>query len=285
MKKYTACIFFAASLLGLAATANAQMTGTPDDGYYSPLERPGYRLAWHDEFDSGTFPDTANWTFDLGDGCPNLCGWGNAELQYYTDRPRNVYVKDGFLVLEAWQEHIGERHYTSCRIKTKGKRSFRYGRIDVRARLPVDRGIWPAIWMLGDNIAEVGWPRCGEIDIMELVGQEPNRIYGTAHWDPTGHAHRYINNHYDLAEGTFADAFHVFSLVWDENELRWFVDDREFHRLPMETFEPLNPFHASFYLIMNIAVGGHWPGPPDESTTFPQQMVVDYVRYFVREGD
>lgn len=281
--KHLACFFMAASTLLTLPRVDAQMPAASSDGYSSPLERPGYRLAWHDEFDQGTYPDTSNWTFDIGDGCPNLCGWGNAELQYYTDRPRNVYVKDGYLLLEAWEEPIGERNYSSCRIKTKGKRSFRYGRIDVRARLPVEQGIWPAIWMLGDEITEVGWPRCGEIDIMELVGKEPSRVYGTAHWDPTGNSHRYINNYYDLSAGTFADAFHVFSLVWTADELRWLVDDHEFHRLPMETFEPLNPFHGGFYLIMNIAVGGHWPGPPDETTVFPQQMVVDYVRYYVRD--
>ncbi|GAB4242447.1 MAG: hypothetical protein Kow0027_00850 [Saprospiraceae bacterium] len=252
----------------------------PYGGYSTPESYDGFKLVWQDEFNGSGQPDPANWTYDLGDGCPRLCGWGNDELQFYTNHPRNVYLKDGFLVLEAWEEEIGGRSYSSCRITTKGKRQFRYGRIDVRAVLPVDKGIWPAIWMLGVNLDSLGWPRGGEIDIMELVGQEPARVYGTAHWDDTGHSHKFLNNHYDLDAGTFADQFHVFSLLWDEQGLTWLVDDQPYHHLAQKEFGPLNPFNDPFYLILNIAVGGNWPGSPDETTTFPQQMVVDYVRYY-----
>ncbi|MAT54007.1 MAG: glycosyl hydrolase family 16 [Saprospirales bacterium] len=252
----------------------------PYGGYSTPESYDGFILVWQDEFNGSGQPDPTNWTYDLGDGCPRRCGWGNNEFQYYTNHPRNVYLKDGFLVLEAWEEEIEGHRYSSARIITEGLRSFKYGRIDVRAVLPEGQGIWPAIWLLGDDYHTAGWPDCGEIDIMELVGHEPAKCYGTAHWNLDGEGHHYVSGNYDLPASRFADQFHVFSLLWDDQGLTWLVDDQPYHRLTKEDFGSQNPFNNPFYLIMNIAVGGNWPGNPDETTTFPQQMVVDYVRYY-----
>lgn len=252
----------------------------PYGGYSTPESYQGYKLVWQDEFSHNGQPDPSNWTYDLGDGCPKVCGWGNNESQFYTNHPRNVYVKDGTLVLEAWEEQIGGKEYSSARIKTKGLHSFKYGRIDVRAVLPYGQGVWPAIWLLGVNVSSVGWPSSGEVDIMELIGHLPGRSFGTAHWNLNGEGHHYVTGQYDLPVGRFADEFHVFSLLWDEQGLTWLVDDQSFHHLTIEDFGSQNPFNEPFYFLMNIAVGGNWPGYPDETTTFPQQMVVDYVRYF-----
>ena len=252
----------------------------PYGGYSTPDAYQGYKLVWKDEFNGIGQPNPAGWTYDLGDGCPRLCGWGNDEMQFYTNHPRNVYLKDGFLVLEAWEEETNGHLYSSARIKTEGLQSFHYGRIDVRAVMPYGQGIWPAIWLLADDYLSTGWPDCGEIDMVELIGHEPARCYGTAHWNLDGKGHHFESGHYDLPAGRFADQFHVFSLLWDEQGLTWLVDDQPCHRLTKEDFGSQNPFDNPFFLIMNIAVGGNWPGYPDASTTFPQQMVVDYVRYF-----
>ncbi len=264
-------------------TAATAADTIPYGSYSTPESYQGFKLVWQDEFNGEGQPNPANWRYDLGDGCPELCGWGNAETQFYTNNPRNVYLKDGFLVLEAWEETLSGHPYSSARIKTQALHTFKYGRIDVRAVLPYGQGIWPAIWMLGQNCPTQGWPRCGEIDIMELIGHLPARIHGTAHWDLNGQGHRFVTGHFDLPQGRFADDFHVFSLLWDEQGLTWLVDNQQYHRLTMDEFGSLNPFKAPFYLLFNIAVGGNWPGYPDQSTVFPQQMVVDYVRYFQKQ--
>jgi hypothetical protein len=250
---------------------------TVDQGYTTPLQYAGYQLVWNDEFDSNNL-NSANWVFEIGDGCPNLCGWGNNELQFY--RSQNAWVEGGVLTIEARQESVQNRQYTSTRIKTQGKRSFQYGRVDIRALLPKGQGMWPALWMLGDNIQTIGWPKCGEIDIMELIGGGPgkdNRVHGTLHWDNNGHV--YTGGGYTLPSGTFADAYHVFSIIWDAQSIKWFVNDVKFHEIDI-TPAHMNEFHEKFFFIFNIAVGGSWPGSPDNTTRFPQQMKVDYVRVF-----
>lgn len=248
-----------------------------DQGYTTPLEYAGYQLVWNDEFDGNSL-NTNNWVHEIGDGCPNLCGWGNNELQYY--RSQNAWVEDGVLTIEARQESIQNRNYTSSRIKTQGKQSFQYGRIDIRALLPKGQGIWPALWMLGNNIQSVGWPKCGEIDIMELIGGGPgrdNRVHGTLHWDNNGHV--YTGGGYTLPSGTFADEYHVFSIIWDAQNIKWFVNDKQFHEIDI-TPSHMTEFHEEFFFIFNVAVGGNWPGSPDATTILPQQMKVDYVRVF-----
>ncbi len=247
-----------------------------DQGYVTPMAYDGYDLVWHDEFEGSSInPD--NWTFEIGDGCPDLCGWGNNESQYYLEE--NAWVSDGVLTIEAREESAGTRDFTSARMKTQGKQSFQYGRIDIRALLPRGQGIWPALWMLGNDIETVGWPRCGEIDIMEMIGGSgrENQVHGTLHWDNNGHVHS--GGSYTLPSGTFGDEYHVFSIIWDETSIRWFVNDIEYHEL-LITPAHMTEFHQEFFLIFNVAVGGIWPGYPDETTVFPQQMRVDYVRVF-----
>ena len=248
-----------------------------EQGYTTPMEHDGYELVWNDEFDGNSL-NANNWVFEIGDGCPNLCGWGNNELQFY--RSENAWVSDGVLTIEARNQSWANRNFTSARIKTQGKQSFQYGRIDIRALLPKGQGIWPALWMLGNNIQQVSWPACGEIDIMELVGGgagRDNRVHGTLHWDNNGHA--YTGAGYTLPAGTFADEYHVFTIIWDELSIKWLVNDAQFHEIDI-TPSHMTEFHHKFFFIFNIAVGGIWPGNPDDTTIFPQQMKVDYVRVF-----
>jgi len=247
------------------------------DGYETARSHFGYELEWSDEFD-GTALDTDVFNYDLGDGCPDLCGWGNNELVVYTDQPEHIWLADGKMVIQATKE--GSSNFKAAKVHTKDKRSFQFGRIDVRAKMPEGQGIWPAIWMLGQNIDAVGWPACGEIDIMELVGHTPKVTHGTAHWGPQGGPNRSSGASFSLDE-KFSERFHVFSLVWERDELLWYVDEMLMHRVTVSSTQgDLYPFNQAFYLIFNIAIGGNWPGNPDETTVFPQQMVVDYVRYF-----
>lgn len=252
---------------------------TPDvplsRGYSSPLEYDGYQLVWQDEFNDNTI-NTSNWDFEIGDGCPNLCGWGNNELEYY--RAENAYVGDSVLTIEARQESFGGRDYTSARMISRGKQSFRYGRIDIRALMPQGQGIWPALWMLGNNHNSVGWPKCGEIDIMEMIGGTENTCHGTAHWDD-GQGHASYGQSTTVSPYSLAEAYHVFSIVWDETSISWYVDNERYNEL-LTTEAQMSEFHQEFWFIMNVAVGGNWPGNPDASTVFPQQMKVDYIRVF-----
>lgn len=250
-----------------------------EEGYTSPLSYDGYSIMWNDEFD-GLAIKTSNWVFETGNGCPN-CGWGNNELQYY--RSENAWVGEGVLSIEAREESFGGSNYTSARLKTQSLRSFKYGRIDIRALLPEGQGIWPALWMLGGNISNVGWPACGEIDIMEMIGGKGREktTHGTLHWDQLGE-HASSGGSYSLSSGTFADEYHVFSILWDESAIKWLVNDREFYELNIES-SSMSEFHQNFFFIFNIAVGGNWPGNPDASTVFPQRMKVDYVRVFQQD--
>ena len=252
----------------------------PETGYKTPITYEGMTLVWQDEFDQSTI-NIDNWTFQNGDGCPSLCGWGNAELQYYTED--NAYMlEDEYLVIEAKKEQLGGKGYTSSKLISKGKKAFKYGRIDIRANLPYGQGLWPSFWMLGSNHAEVGWPQCGEIDIMELVGGDPsgrdNTIHGTAHWQDNGFKADYGASS-KLSGGIYNDEFHVFSIEWDETQIKWLRDDVVFNTMDI-TPAYLSEFNQPFWFILNIAVGGNWPGSPNMSTVFPQYMLVDYIRVF-----
>ncbi|HSV89442.1 MAG TPA: glycoside hydrolase family 16 protein [Bacteroidales bacterium] len=247
-------------------------------GFISPLSYEGYNLVWQDEF-NGTTIDPDYWVFETGTGCPNLCGWGNNELQFY--RSQNAWVSNGTLIIEARRESIQGSAFTSARMKTQGRKSFQYGRIDIRALLPKGQGMWPALWMLGNNITTVGWPRCGEIDIMEMVGGQgrENTVHGTIHWFTDRHV--FTGRGFTLSQGTFYQRYHVFSLIWDQSFVRFLVDNVQFHQIDI-TPDHMTEFHHEFFFIFNIAVGGNWPGSPDATTIFPQQMRVDYVRVFQR---
>ena len=245
-----------------------------DEGYVSADTYPGKTLVWADEFD-GPNIDLVNWTYDIGDS-----GWGNNELQNYTSSSENSYINDGKLIILA--KEIADEQYTSARLKSIDLQEFQYGRIDVRALLPVDKGMWPAIWMLGSNWPSVGWPACGEIDIMELVGSNPQRIHGTAHWGASNAEHQESGQGISLSfPETFADEFHVFSIEWEQDLIRWYLDDEEYFSIDPNDMNGADyPFNQPFFFILNVAVGGNWPGPPSEDTTFPEFMAIDYVRVF-----
>lgn len=249
----------------------------PATGYRSPTSYPGLNLVWEDEF-NGTSLNNANWTAEIGTGSN---GWGNNELQYY--RAENTTVRDGHLIITAKKESFSGSQYTSSRLITKDKKTFQYGRVDIRAALPKGQGMWPALWMLGNNISSVGWPRCGEIDIMEMIGGagRENTVHGTLHWDNNGtHACSCGQNQgYSLSTGTFNDEFHVFSIVWNATGITWYVDNIQYNFINTTPAE-LSEFNAPFFFIFNVAVGGNWPGNPDATTVFPQHLVVDYIRVF-----
>jgi len=248
----------------------------PADGYITPESYTGYDLVWQDEFD-GNELNQNDWSYEIGAG-----GWGNNELQYYTDRADNSRVQDGNLIIEAKQESFSGSNYTSARLITSGKQSFTWGRVDIRAILPEGQGVWPALWMLGENIWTIGWPACGEIDIMELVGHEPSTVHGTAHWGPQGQT--FSNNAgtgFNLSGGEkFSDKYHVFSIIWEPGKIKWLVDDQQYFQIENADINEAYRFDDEFFFIFNIAVGGNWPGSPDASTQFPQQMIVDYIRVF-----
>jgi beta-glucanase (GH16 family) len=244
-----------------------------------------YELVWSDEFE-GSDIDESKWSYDLGDGCdisPDLCGWGNNELEYYTDRAENSFISDGKLVIKAEKEtplYLGQHQYTSARLVTKNKGDWKYGRIDVRAKLPIGRGLWPAIWMLPTEEIYGGWPRSGEIDIMEYVGHEPQRVFGTIHY---GHDFwRYNSQGLELESGTFADDFHIFTVLWNESCIQFQMDGKNVGEpnTRTTTLPTTFPFDQKFHILLNVAVGGNLPGNPDANTVFPQTMEVDYVRVY-----
>jgi len=248
----------------------------PEDGYITPESYTGYDLVWRDEFNGSGAVNPDNWTHEIGNS-----GWGNQESQYYTNSTNNSFQSNGNLVIEAREEDFNGAPYTSARLVSQDKQTFTYGRVDIRAILPEGQGIWPALWMLGNNFSTVGWPACGEIDIMELVGHEPSTTHGTAHWGPQGQTYStYKGEPYNLNGEKFSDKYHVFSLIWEPNSLKWYVDDNEFFSLTNSDVNGDYPFDEEFFFIFNIAVGGIWPGYPDETTQFPQRMYVDYIRVF-----
>jgi len=249
--------------------------GIPTTGYSTPMSYAGMTLVWNDEFDG--FDLSSDWVQETGNGS---WGWGNNELEYY--RAENTTVSDGYLQITAKQEAFGGFNYTSSRIKTQGLKSFKYGRVDIRAALPYSQGLWPALWMLGDDIGTASWPGCGEIDIMELIGgsgYNDRTIYGTLHWLDNG-THASAGNNSTIPSGTlYAEEFHVFSLIWDQGSIKFLRDDVQYHEINITGAE-FTEFHQNFFFIFNVAVGGNWPGSPDNTTIFPQTMAVDYVRVF-----
>lgn len=257
---------------------NGTYLPTDDSGYDSPASYAGYNLVWHDEFNASELNEN-DWNYETGGG-----GWGNNELENYTSRSQNSFLSSGNLVIEARKEVYGGNDYTSARLTTKGKQEFTYGRIDIRAKLPVDQGLWPALWMLGDNISSVGWPKCGEIDIMEVVGTHPQRVVGSLHWQKADGSEGTYNNAHTLPSGDFSDQFHVFSLMWSHDSLKVAIDDIPYTKASRQDLsDGPYPFDAPFFLIFNVAVGGNWPGSPDATTSFPQRMFVDYVRVFQKQ--
>lgn len=251
-----------------------------------PAVAPAWNLVWSDEFNgpNGSAVDSSKWVTETGGG-----GWGNDELEYYTNRLENAYQQDGNLVIKVLQEkYIGPgdatRNYTSARLKTLGKFSQAYGRFEARIKIPRGQGIWPAFWMLGDDVDKAGWPACGEIDIMENIGKEPALVHGTIHGPGYSGEHG-IGAPYALAGNQrFADGFHVFAVEWEPTAIRFYVDDHLYTTLTPSDLPQRAKwvYDHPFFLLLNVAVGGGWPGSPDASTVFPQTMLVDYVRVYDR---
>jgi beta-glucanase (GH16 family) len=246
--------------------------------------RAQYQLVWQEEFD-GNQLDSAKWTPQIGTGCPDLCGWGNNELQYY--RAENATVAGGFLTITAKEESFGNRNYTSARLRTKNLGDWKRGRFEMRAKMPIGQGIWPAFWMLPTDEVYGGWAASGEIDILEYLGHDPDRVFGTIHYGGPAPENQWSSGSYTLPSGTFHDDFHTFALEWDLCEMRWYVDGNLYStkRNWYSTNGPFPaPFDQRFHLLLNMAVGGNLPGPPDATTEFPQEMVVDWVRVWQVPG-
>ena len=239
-------------------------------------------LIWSDEFDSDKI-DRSVWNFEVGNGHANgIPGWGNNELQYYTDG-ENAYIEDGKLIIEAREEERTDKHgtysYTSTRMTTKDNFELTYGRVEIRAKLPIGRGIWPAFWMLGRDIDTNPWPSCGEIDIMEYLGHQPNTVYGTVHGPVS--AGPGVGSGYTLETGNFNQDFHVFAMEWDPDEVEFYVDEQLYHVVNKYEIGLSDwVFDKPHFFIINLAVGGNWPGYPDENTIFPQRMEIDYIRVY-----
>jgi beta-glucanase (GH16 family) len=238
-----------------------------------------------DEFDVSGAPDASLWTYDLGDGsAEGIPGWGNNELQVYTNDAQNVEVQNGLLVITARENPGGG--YTSARLKTQGLFDQRYGRFEARIKVPQGKGLWPAFWLLGNDCDSNPWPGCGEIDIMEYLGDDPTRIFGTVH-GPGYSGGESVSKEYQLEADRFDTSFHVFGIEWGPNYINYYVDDVLYNSITPALIDEETEGQGTwvfndrpFYIILNIAVGGNLPGNPDANTTFPQRMLVDYVRVY-----
>jgi beta-glucanase (GH16 family) len=247
------------------------------------LNSQKWELTWSDEF-NGSEIDKTKWTHVTKDTIGG--GYGNNELQFYTDRSKNSFLKNGKLIIEAKKEKFQKFNYTSAKLESVGKAEFTYGKFSFRAKLPKGKGIWPAIWMMPTDMKKYGtWPACGEIDIVELVGHEANKVHGTLHY---GNPHKHTGKHYELPKGDFSDNFHTFELIWQPGKIRWFVDGK-LYQTQTDWFTTGSsthpaPFDRDFFLILNLAVGGRWPGNPNAQTQFPALLEIDYARVYKYKG-
>jgi beta-glucanase (GH16 family) len=240
-------------------------------------QTPNWQLVWSDEF-NGPAIDRSNWTYDLGGS-----GWGNRELECYTDRPENSRIVqdasgNGFLVIEARKESYQQMNYTSARLKTQGLQTWTYGRVEARINIPGGTGVWPAFWMLGAHFPDVGWPGCGELDIMEhVMSIGPNTNRGSAHGPNYSGAD---SAHGDITVQGLLGNFHIFALEWEPTQVRWYLDGKQYFAVTPQTVHGTWVFNKPFFLILNLAIGGDWPGSPDATTKLPVRMMVDYVRVY-----
>ena len=253
-------------------TATPVPTVTPMPTATPEWQRDGWTLSWQDEF-MDTEIDSEKWMHELGGH-----GWGNAEMQYYSNRPENSRIEDGNLVIEVREELFMGKPYTSARMITKDRFTQTYGRYEARIKLPYSQGIWPAFWMLGDTIFSDGWPNSGEIDIMEHIGKEPKTVFGTVHGPGYSGADGVGGSH--SVGQPLSDDFHVYAVEWEPEEIRWYFDDLNYFTLTPDDVPGEWVYDHPFFILLNVAVGGYWPGYPDETTIFPQQMLVDYVRVY-----
>ena len=264
----------------------------------------GWKLAWNDEFDGDTINRT-KWTCQTGNGFMTetgqwVGGWGNGELEFYTDRAENAFVRDGMLHIRAIKEPFKNCRYTSARLTTKGLFQKVYGRFECRAKLPLGKGLWPAFWMLPATNTYGGWAASGELDIMEARGQEPTKVSGTIHYGSCWPANVHSGADFLFPDKTTIAEFHIYALEWEPEELHWYVDDKlystqkkwwssskvNYQRQGVKPKEDGErnpwpaPFDKPFYLILNLAIGGNFLGNPDTQTSFPAEMVIDYVRVY-----
>ncbi len=274
MKKLVLAGCLLAALASCANNEKAQLAT-------QPLEGDSLRLVWADEFEQEGTPDPSRWGYDLGDGCPENCGFGNNERQSYTQRPQNVRVEDGRLIIEAHREPYEGKEYTSTRLVSRGKGDWQYGYIEARARLPKGTGVWPAIWMLPTDWAYGGWPASGEIDIMEHVGYNPEMVYGTVHTEAFNHKIGTQKGD-SIVVADVQDKFHVYAIDWSPKKIDFLVDGEVYN-----TFTNIGsgykawPFDQPFHLLLNLAVGGDWGGAKGvDEEIWPQRMEVDYVRVY-----
>lgn len=263
-----------------------------------------FNLVLEDNFDVNGAPNPDIWTFDVGRG-PLNDGWGNKELQYYTNRPENAVVQNGYLIMTAKQEAFQGAAYTSARLKTRNLFEQQYGRFEARIKLPQGKGVFPAFWMLGSNYCQAAafdaegnvfcdttspdyeegnvlWPQSGEIDIMEYLGNKPTEVFGTMH-GPGFSGGQSISKKYTLPGARFDNDFHVFGVEWTENHINWYVDNVLYNQITKKQVEAKGGewvFDNSFFMLLNVAVGGNLPGSPDNSTAFPQRMIVDYIKVY-----
>ncbi len=269
-------ILLAVALLSLSCGGGATLRPPPP---------ASYKLVWSDEFSGpdGASPDSSKWTYDIGGN-----GWGNKELEYYTNRTQNARIMGGNLVIIAQKEtYTGSdgvtRSYTSARMKTQGLFSQAYGRFEARIKIPAGQGMWPAFWMLGNDITSNGWPKCGEIDIMENIGKEPGTVHGSLHGPSTTGPTSDATAPFVLPAGqNFADDFHLYAVEWEPGTIRFYVDSSLYSTFYSSQWPAGGTwvFDHPFFIILNVAVGGDWPGSPDNTTVFPQHMLVDYLRVY-----
>ena len=255
-----------------------------------PPSPAGWTLVWSDEFSGpdGSAPDPSKWTYDTGGK-----GWGNTELECYTNRLQNAQINRGNLVITAQQENApfvcsdgSTNSYTSARLKTQGLFSQAYGRFEARIKVSAGQGMWPAFWMLGKDITTAGWPTCGEIDIMENIGKEPGTVHGSLHGPSTTTRTSDATSIFTLPAGqAFADDFHLFAVEWERGVVRFYVDSNLYATFTESQWPAGGTwvFDHSFFIILNVAVGGNWPGSPDSSTVFPRHLLVDYVRVYAKQ--
>lgn len=265
------------SLFGILALSPLFFSCETDEN--QKIDSKNWELVWSDEFNdaANTSPDATKWTYDIGRG---NSGWGNNELQYYTNRTDNVATDgEGNLVITAKSESYNGAPFTSARIKTYGLFEQTYGRFEARLITPYGPGIWPAFWMLGSNYETSPWPQCGEIDIMELRGQEPSTIHGTVH-GPDYSAGNAITASYSLQNSRFDTAYHIYAIEWTEDTIDYYVDDYLYQRISKSDVTGDWVYDHPFFIILNIAVGGNYVGFPTADTTYPQTMVIDYVRVY-----
>lgn len=274
------------ALLILLITTKACILNSEASNIIDTDESNKMTLIWYDEFSEDGLPDPSKWNYDTGDGCPHICGWGNNELQYYTQANKNnARIENGKLIIEAHRESTDTKEYTSARLTTKNKGEWKYGKLEIRAKLPSGKGTWPAIWMLPTENKYGGWPNSGEIDIMEHVGYNPDSIFGTVHTGSYNHMIGTQCSNSDFhpdAESTFKN----YAIEWDENKIAWYIDGKQHYTFENKKLTNKEwPFDQDFHLILNLAVGGNWGGKNGvDQNIWPQRFEIDYVRVWQNQN-